>query len=148
MVGILTGGWLSDAMVASRRHFRLELQAASMLLGVPAILYMGLADSLATTCVAMTAMGICRGLYESNTQASMFDVIAPAYRASAVAMMIMVAFLIGSMSPWLLGCCSVFFADGRGLSYGFAACSLAYLVGGLAVAIALKFTFRKDFRIE
>ena len=56
-------------------------------------------------------------------QASLFDVIAPRYRASAVAMMTMVAFLIGSTSPWLLGSCCTLFANGNGLSYGFAALS-------------------------
>lgn len=148
MVGILIGGRLSDAMVVSRRQFRLELQTVAILLCVPAIVWMGFAGSLTTTWIAMTAMGLCRGLYECNTQASMFDVIAPRYRASAVAMMVMVAFLVGSTSPWLLGLCSTLFADGNGLSYGFAAFSLAYLIGGLAVLTALKTTFHRDFHVE
>jgi MFS transporter, Spinster family, sphingosine-1-phosphate transporter len=148
MLGVLLGGRMSDAMVASRRSFRLELQATAMLLGTPAIVWMGFADNLTATWAAMAAVGFCRGLYESNTQASLFDVVAPRYRASAVAMMTMVAFLIGSTSPWLLGCCRAMFADGRGLSYGFAAMASAYLVGGLAVLAALKATFQRDFRQE
>jgi MFS family permease len=148
MVGILVGGPLSDAMIRKRRRFRLELQTAAMLLGAPMILWMGLADSLAATLIAMAAMGLCRGLYESNTQASVFDVIAPCYRASAVAMMIMMGFLVGSMSPWLLGYCSSIFDDGNGLSYGFAMFSAAYVVGGLAVMSALAFTFRRDVYTE
>lgn len=148
MVGILIGGPLSDAMVASRRQFRLELQTAAMLLGVPAILFVGFADTVTATWTAMAVMGFCRGLYESNTQASLFDVIAPHYRASAIAMMVMVAFLVGSMSPWLLGCCCTLFKDGNGLSYGFASFSLAYFVGGLAVLVALKTTFHRDFYAE
>ena len=76
-----------------------------MLLGVPAILWMGLADSVIATWAAMAALGVCRGLYEANTQASLFDVISPRFRASAFAMMVMTAFLIGSTSPWLLGLC-------------------------------------------
>lgn len=148
MVGILIGGCLSDAMVTSRREFRLELQTIAMLLCVPAILWMGFADRLTATWAAMAGMGFCRGLYESNTQASLFDVIAPRYRASAIAMMIMVAFLIGSTSPWLLGWCCTLFADRRGLSYGFASLSVAYLVGGLALLVALKTTFHRDFYVE
>jgi MFS family permease len=148
MVGILIGGPLSDAMIPRRRTFRLELQSTAMLLGSPTILWLGLADSLAATWLATAAMGFCRGLYEANTQASLFDVISPRYRASALAVMIMLAFLVGSTSPWLLGCCCTLFADGNGLSYGFGSLSLVYLLGGLAVLIALKTTFRRDFIAE
>lgn len=148
MIGVLIGGRLSDAMVPSRRQFRLELQIVAMTLGIPVILFMGLANDLTATWIAMAGMGLCRGLYESNTQASLFDVIAPRYRASAVAMMIMVAFLVGSTSPWLLGCCCTYFADGKGLSYGFAAISSAYCVGGLAMFAALKYTFQRDYQAE
>jgi MFS transporter, Spinster family, sphingosine-1-phosphate transporter len=117
-----------------------------MLLGAPTIAWMGLAGNLTATWLAMAGVGFCRGLYESNTQASLFDVIAPRYRASAVAMMTMLAFLAGSTSPWLLGWCRGAFGDGAGLSYGFAALSLAYLLGGLAVLVALKTTFPQDSR--
>lgn len=148
MVAVLIGGRLSDVMVVSRRQFRLELQTGAMLLGVPVILFMGLADSLTATWVAMAGAGVFRGLYESNTHASLFDVIAPRYRASAVGMMVMVAFLFGSASPWLMGCCRGAFGNANGLSYGFAALSIAYLVGGLAVLTALKFTFHHDYYLE
>ncbi|MBN2296453.1 MAG: MFS transporter [Pirellulales bacterium] len=146
LVGVLIGGKISDTMILSRRQFRLELQAAAMLIGVPTIVWMGLTDSLMSTWIAMACMGLCRGMYESNTQASLFDVIAPRYRASAIAMMTMVAFLFGSTSPWLLGCCCEWFPDGSGLSYGFASLSLVYLIGGLAVLIGLKTTFRHDLK--
>lgn len=145
MGGVLLGGRVSDAMVVRRRQFRLELQTAAMLLGVPAILWMGLAGSLTATWVAMAAVGLCRGLYESNTHASLFDVISPRYRASAVGAMVMIAFLIGSIPTWLLGYSEKIFPVGQGLSYGFASLSAAYLVGGLAVFVALRSTFAGDY---
>lgn len=148
LVGILIGGPLSDMLAPRRRQFRLELQSASMLLAAPAILGIGLSGSLLGTWLGMAAMGLCRGLYESNTQASLFDVVPARFRASAIAMMVMLAFLVGSTSPWLLGMCGTLFADGCGLSYGFAMLSVAYLLGGLAVLAALKFTFHRDFCIE
>lgn len=148
MAAILAGGRLSDAMAPVRHSFRLELQATAMLLGVGAILAVGFGGSVTATCAAMAAMGLCRGLYECNTQASLFDVIAPRYRASALGMMIMVAFLVGSTSPWLLGRCCKWFDDGQGLSYGFAMLSVAYLIGGLAVLAASKFTLQHDYYSE
>jgi sugar phosphate permease len=145
MAGVLVGGRLSDVMAPRRRQFRLELQTVAMLLGVPAILWMGLASNVTATWVAMAAVGLFRGLYESNTHASLFDVIAPRYRASAVGAMVMTAFLIGSVPTWLLGYSESVFPAGQGLSYGIASLSAAYLVGGLAVFVALKKTFLADY---
>lgn len=148
MVGVLVGGRLSDLIVPRRPEFRLQLQTGSILLGAPMLLFVGLGDTLIVTCAAMAGMGLFRGLCESNTQATLFDVVAPRYRASAISMMVMIAFLVGSTSSWLLGCCRQAFGQAHGLSYGFAAFSLAYLAGGLAFAAALVFTFRKDRYLE
>jgi len=148
LVGVLVGGRLSDLMVRSRPQFRLQLQSSSILLGAPMIAVMGLVGNLEATCAAMAGMGLFRGLCESNTQATLFDVIAPRYRASALSMMIMIAFLAGSTSPWLLGCCRDLFGEAHGLSYGFAGFSLVYLAGGLAFLAALIWTFHRDRYVE
>lgn len=148
MVGVLIGGRLSDAMVVSRRHFRLELQTVSMLLGAPMIFLLGYSGTLAATWLSMAAMGFCRGLYEANTHASLFDVIAPRYRASAVGVMTTMGFLAGSVSPLLMGYCRRVFGNEHGLSYGFSALSIAYVLGGLAIFAALKFTFHRDYYSE
>jgi MFS family permease len=147
-IGVLLGGRLSDAMVRTRPQFRLQLQTTSILLAAPLLALMGLAGSLATTCAAMGGMGLFRGLCESNTQATLFDVIAPRYRASAVSMMVMLGFLVGSTSSWLLGCCRNLFGQAYGLSYGFASFSLVYLIGGIAFFLALTYTFHRDRQIE
>jgi sugar phosphate permease len=148
MVGVLVGGRVSDLMVVRRPQFRLQLQSTSILLGAPMILFVGLGSSLAVTCAAMAGMGLFRGLCESNTQATLFDVVAPRYRASAISMMVMIAFLVGSTSSWLLGWCRQAFGQDHGLSYGFAAFSLVYLAGGLAFLAALLFTFHRDRYLE
>jgi len=123
---------------------RLELQAVAMALGVPSILLMALAPNLVIACVGLAAFGFCRGLYESNTHAAMFDVIEPRHRASAVAITVMIAFLVGSTSPWLLGKSREHFGSAHGLSYGFTGLSLAYLIGAIAVATARAFFFHRD----
>ncbi len=125
-----------------------RLQTGAMLLGAPAILWLGQSATQGGTELAMAAFGLFRGLYESNTHASLFDVIRPRYRASAVGMMTMLAFLAGSASPWALGLLRDAVAEGRGLSLGFSLLSLAYLVGGIAVAAAAVFTFARDRVVE
>ncbi|MBI5396998.1 MAG: MFS transporter, partial [Verrucomicrobia bacterium] len=144
LIGISIGGPLSDRWVLKRYTARLELQAVAMALGVPAIVLMALAPSLTMACVGLALFGLFRGLYESNTHAAMFDVIEPRHRASAVAITVMVAFLVGSTSPLLLGKCREWFGAAHGLSYGFAGLSVAYLIGAAAVTAARIFFFRRD----
>jgi MFS family permease len=148
MIGVLVGGRVSDLMVLRRPQFRLQLQTTSMLLAAPMIAAVGLGGTLVVTCAAMAGMGLFRGLCESNTQATLFDVIPPRYRSSALSMMIMIGFLVGSTSSLLLGYSRSVFGQAHGLSYGFAAFSLAYLVGGLAFLAALLFTFHRDRYVE
>lgn len=109
---------------------------------------LGRAGTLAGACAAMAGFGLFRGLYEANTHAALFQVIAPRHRASAVGVMTMLAFLAGSLSPWLLGRLRESHADGLGLGYGFSALSGAYLVGGLALLVAVLFTFQRDYYRE
>lgn len=144
LAGVVAGGRLTDRWVVSHPDFRLRLMGLAMLLGVPAIVFMGFAPALAPTCLAMAVFGLFRGLYEANTHAALFDVIAPRFRASAVGNMSMCSFLLGSVSPWLLGWLRGVCPPGTGLSYGFVVLSAAYLAGGGAVWAARTFTFEKD----
>lgn len=144
LAGILFGGWLSDRVAAVRPVFRPQLMAGAMLLGAPLILLMGQASSLAAMCVAMAGFGLFRGIYEANTHAALFQVIPPNRRASAVGVMTMVAFLAGSLSPWLLGRLRESSPAGVGLGHGFSALSGAYVLGGLAVLAAVVLTFNRD----
>ncbi len=148
LVGVLIGGVLSDRLVTNYGGARMAMQTTAMLLGAPAILFMGLAQSTYAVYAAMAVFGLFRGLYESNTHASLFDVIEPRYRGSAVGVMVMVAFLAGSLAPWLMGYLREVLEPGKGLSYAFAAYSLAYVIGGLAVFAGLVFFFKHDRIIE
>lgn len=144
LIGINLGGPLSDRWVLKRVTARLELQALAMSLGAPSILLMGLAPSLPWACLGLAAFGFFRGLYESNTHAALFDVIPPHRRGSAVAVTVMIAFLLGSTSPWLLGRCRECWGSEHGLSCGFALLSMTYLAGALGVTAARVFFFRRD----
>ena len=148
LLGILLGGWLSDRLAVLRPVFRLQLMAAALLLGMPVLFALGRADSLVLACGAMAGFGLFRGLYEANTHAALFEVIAPRHRASAVGIMTMLAFLVGSSSPWLLGHLRETQPVGLGLGLGFSSLAGAYLLGGLAVGTAALFTFHRDRYLE
>lgn len=152
LIGVLIGGTLSDAWVKKFTGARMTMQTVSMLLGAPAIVIMGLAQTQVGVYAAMAVFGLFRGLYESNTHASLFDVIEPKFRGSAVGVMVMLAFLVGSMAPWLMGYLSGELSmngePARGLSYAFAGYGFAYVIGALAVGVGLMFFFKRDRIVE
>ena len=148
LVGVLIGGTLSDAWVKKFAGARMTMQIIAMLLGAPAILFMGLAQSPVAVYAWMAVFGLFRGLYESNTHASLFDVIEPKYRGSAVGVMVMLAFMVGSFAPWLMGYLRGVLEPGMGLSYAFAGYSVSYVIGGLAVLVGLAFFFQRDRIVE
>lgn len=145
LVGVLLGGPLSDAMAQRVAGGRLKIQTAAMFLGALAIVSMSLGATVWAACAGMALFGLFRGFYESNTHASLFEVIEPKYRSSAVGAMVMMAFLIGAVAPWLMG---LLCDRGLTLSSVFAGYSMAYVIGGLAVGLAWLVFYRRDRIIE
>ena len=143
-IAILVAGWVTDAVIL-RGHprFRLALQSVAMFLGAPMLVWFGFASTVASCFAATTLYGVFRGMYEANTQASAFDAVRPEHRSTVVALADLLAMLIGSLSPLLIGAMS----DRMGLAgfeRGFALMGGAYVVGALAMAAAFFFTFNKD----
>jgi MFS family permease len=144
LIGILLGGWWSDRRTLAHPAFRPKLMAMAMLLGAPAIYFMGQATSLTAVCAFIAAFGLFRGLYEANTHAALFQVVPPRQRASAVGIMSMLAFLIGSLSPWLMGRMREHGLPKEGLAQGFSTISCAYLLGSVALFVVASVTFGRD----
>lgn len=82
-----------------------------------------------------------QGIYDSNLYAALFDVIAPDLRASSVGVMTAFAFIVGALAPLLLG----YLKTDYGLSFGISFLAIFYLLGALAVFVAIKFFFLKEF---
>jgi len=140
---IMAGGFLTDAFVKRFPRFRLLVQGSALLLGAPMLVWFGFAPSLVSTWAAVAAYGVFRGLFEVNTHASLFDVVAPKYRSTAVGLMTMLAFFLGALAPILMG--YLYDARGvRGFEIGFAIIGGVYAVGGAMMAVSFFFTFRRD----
>lgn len=159
-IGIMLGGIFTDLLIRYNQKGRLWIQTTAMLLGAPAIFYMGYANSLSWVWIMMGLFGFFRGLYETNTHAAVFDVIEPKYRSTAVALLTMIAFWLGSITPWCLGSLrggkilhwiqsmGYPLEEKFGLAWGFSFLSAAWIIGSLAVLFAICFTFRKDRIVE
>lgn len=128
---IYLGGWLSDKMAKKSPSYRPKQQFFAMALGAPIIAFIGSVNSLTALYALFFAMGICRGFYECNTHASVFETVPVKYRSTTVGFMIFFAFIIGAWSSQMVGA----FCDSFGV---------AWIIGAAAVGCAAFGTFKGD----
>jgi len=139
--GVMIGSRIADRFVRRRHGIRMEMNILGLVLGIPFIVWMSKADTFAAVCVAMGLFGFFRGIYDSNQFASIFDVVAPRYRASAMGVMLCLAFVFGSLAPVALG----WVKDHFSMSAGLASLSGFFLVGALFIVIARVRFLKNDY---
>ncbi len=144
---ILVGGVVTDRFVKRMPRFRLAFQAVAMLCGAPCIFLIGCAPAAWAMVAATAAYGVFRGFFEVNTHASLFDVVPPAYRSTAVGLFTVFAFFFGGLSGVVMGRLSQSYGV-RGFEIGFALMSAAYVLGAALMAISFFVTFRRDRIVE
>lgn len=139
--GVLAGGKIADFYVSKNNRARMLIQAIGLLGGAPFIYLVGNSESLVVVYIALAVFGFFRGVYDSNIFASLFDVIEPKYRSSAVGIMLMFAFLTGAFAPYILG----YLKPLAGLSAGFFLLAIVYLISCGILIIASYTTLEKDY---
>lgn len=145
---IMAGGFLTDWIVARHPRFRLLLQGSALLLGAPMIYWIGVADGATATWFAMAGYGVFRGLFEVNTHASLFDVVPPKFRSTAVGLMTMTAFILGTVPPKMIGKFCDLHGKVAGIQQGFSVLACAYVLGAVAIFCSMLFTFNRDRVVE
>lgn len=142
--GIIFGGIFSDKLARKSKYSRLIMQAFGLFLGAPFIFWMGQSSSLIPVYIALAGFGLGRGIFEANFITTLFATIEPKYRASVNGLVLSFVFIIGSISPYLLGS----FKQSFGLSNGLSSLGFAYIIGGICVIIVWKLFFAKDIVLE
>ena len=146
MVTVLSAGFVTDLFVRRFPRFRLGVQIAALCCGVPLFAVFGFAPSAGVCFATLVGWGIVRGLFQSNTFTSIFDVVPARSRASAVGFVNVFAYMIGSFAPVLFGFVSHRWGV-KGFEVGFA--SLGALL--LLAAAMMGFSYFRLFcryRIE
>jgi MFS family permease len=140
-LGVLAGGKIADRLSAVRPTIRMETNFLGLLLGAPFIYWLGRATTTQGCYAALASFGLFRGIYDSNLFASLYDVVEPRLRASATGLMLSFAFVVGSVSPAVLG----WMGPRVGLAAGLSSLSVCYLFGAACVLVALKVCLRRDY---
>lgn len=139
VLGSLTGGWLADALRARTPRGRILVQAAGVLCGAPFVAWCGITRSVMSLILALTAWGFCKGMYDANIFASLFDVVRPEARGTAAGFINSMGWIGGGWAPVAVG----FIARDRGLSAGITAASAVYLLA-CALLLLAAFFVKKD----
>lgn len=144
---ILLGGVITDRFVSRMPRFRLGFQIFALLFGAVALVMIGFAASFVSMLIAASVYGVFRGFFEVNTHASLFDVVPPEHRSTAVGLLNMIAFFFGGLSGVAMGALSQRWGV-RGFEIGFYAMGASYVVAALLMSISFFFTFKKNRVVE
>jgi len=127
MAGSVAGGWIADRWRARSPRGRMLVQAIGVFGGAPFVALCGLTASVGTLMAALAAWGFCKGLYDANIFASLFDVVRPEARGTAAGWMNTVGWLGGGgAAPLVIGIA----ATRYGLGFSIALASCVYLAAG------------------
>jgi len=96
-------GFVSDWLSRRFRGGRVLVQAFGVFAGAGFVVMLATTETLGTLFVAMSIFGFCKGIYDANIFASLYDVIEPRARASATGLMNMVGWAGGALGPMWVG---------------------------------------------
>jgi MFS family permease len=133
LVGAVCGGALADWRARTSKGGRIRIQSLGLVLGAPFVFLAGWAGTVPMLIGSLVGAGVCKGIYDANIFASLFDVIRPEDRGTAAGLMNTVGWTGGFVAPTAVGLASEHF----GLSVAIASTAVVYfLVGLLALAAA------------
>ena len=146
MLGSPIGGWLADTLRKRTPGGRIIVQAIGIFCEAPFAAWCALTGSVQWLVVSLMLWGVCKGFYEANIFASVFDVIRPEARGTATGFMNMMGWLAGgSTAPVVVG----YLSERMGLSHAMALTSLSYVIASiLLTTAAVRFVRRDTERVQ
>ncbi len=138
--GIIIAGKYSDSISRKNPASKLLMQGFGLLAAVPFIILMGNSQMLVIIYIGFAGFGLARAFFDANTYTVLYDVIPARLRSSASGVMIMTGFATGSLAPVILG----YLRSKLGLSFGISSLAFIWVLCGILLLFAAKFTFVKD----
>jgi MFS family permease len=133
VLGVLAGGFLADRLARRYRGGRMLTQALGLFAGVSFLFLTGQAATVPVLIVALIGFGLCKGLYDSNIWASLYDVVKPGHRATALGIMNSIGWVGGFFGTSAIGAASAYYDMSTSLS----ATSLLYLLLGVLLCVGV-----------
>jgi MFS family permease len=144
VLGVISGGVLADRLARRHRGGRMMAQSVGLMLGVPFIFLTGWTLSVPVLILALVGFGYFKGFYDANIWASLYDVVRPERRATAVGFMNAIGWLGGGIAPVAIAAASE--------RYGMSACistnSVIYLMFGLLLIYGIRAHMIRPFQAQ
>ena len=141
MVAAPAAGLAADKVRAKTSRGRIIVQFVGVLAAVPFVFMAGKAGSPLMIFVLLAFWGICKGIYDSNIFAAVYDVIRPEARGMAAGLMNLLAWAgAGALAPPLFGAIAKTIGKPATVSY----LSGLYLVAAILLFIAIAFFVKRD----
>jgi sugar phosphate permease len=132
--GAVLGGMAADWLSQRSRGGRIKVQAVGLIVAAPFVFLTGWSTTMPVLIASLIGAGVCKGVYDSNIFASLFDVIEPEDRGTAAGLMNTVGWTGGFLAPTAVGIASESF----GLGVTIASTAVVYLVGGALALVAAR----------
>jgi len=136
VVGVLCGGLLADFLTRRFAAGRMLTQALGLFLGIPFLFFTGWAASVPAVVLGMIGFGYCKGLYDANIFASLYDVVAVRQRGIAAGMLNSLGWLGGGFAPIAIALA----ANRYGMGPSISGTALVYCLSGLLMLLAARRT--------
>jgi sugar phosphate permease len=144
---ILVAGFVTDRLVGRYPRCRLVLAVSAFMLAIPFLLLFAFGTTLSASFAGAALLGSMLGVLGANQFTNLFDVIPSAYRSGAIGFLNIVAGLVGSLSPMMLGALSQRYGQ-HGFELGFAFAAAVMVVPIVSFLISYFVTFNKDKVVE
>jgi MFS family permease len=136
VVGVLCGGLLADYLARKFAGGRMLTQALGLFLGIPFLFFTGWAASVPAVVLGMIGFGYCKGLYDANIFASLYDVVAVRQRGISAGMLNSLGWLGGGFAPIAIALA----ANRYGMGPSISGTALVYCLSGLLMLLAARRT--------
>lgn len=146
-VSVPLGGLLADRWARRWAGGRILVQAAGLLAGASFVALVGRTSNVTTLLASMALFGLCKGLYDSNIFASLYDVVQPRARATAAGLMNTAGWGGGALGPLAVGFATQYGPHARAvdnMSDAIAFGAVIYVLGAGCLLVAALGFARRD----
>jgi MFS family permease len=138
-VSVPVGGLLADRLAKRLAGGRILVQAGGLLVGAAFVMLIGTTQQKSTLLFAMAMFGLCKGLYDANIFASVYDAIEPRARSTAAGVMNTVGWGGGALGPVVVGWLAKhgkYSTEIENMSHAIAWTGIIYIGGAVILVIA------------
>jgi len=138
-VGAPLGGMAADWLARRIAGGRMIVQAFGLLSGAAFVFFVGATAYVSTLLVTMVCFGFCKGLYDSNIFASLYDTVEPRARSTAAGFMNAIGWAGGALGPVAVGYFAThgkYGSEVANMSHAISWAAGVYVVAGLILVIA------------